>query len=196
MITRMLRGAAALGLLATAGCLNLGPRSVPPVQYFAVEEAPLPKAAPEAGKLPPVRIPPIRAAIYLNERIVWRHATAEAGFYETRRWLDLPGPILERALDRELFERRGFPYGSTLDAHRLEVDLDRFEEVLDPTHEAHVSARVALVDPLGAALFTRTFDAARPVQGDDPAAFAQAMSAAVADLAGQVGDAVAGALRR
>jgi ABC-type uncharacterized transport system auxiliary subunit len=185
-----------LWALSLAGCGGLlSPRPTAPITYFTLEDGPA-EARETSAVRTPVRLAPVRSAASLDERVVWRRGEYEAGFDEGRRWLDLPGPLLERALSRELYERRGLVYGLTLDAMQLEIDLERFEEVLSPAHEARVVARVSLLDPAGTALFVRSFAAARPVTGEAPTAFPQAMSAAVAALASQIGDAAEAALRK
>ncbi len=181
----------ALLALLLAGCGGvLKPQPTAPIAYFTLEDAPI-EARARSPVRAPLRLAPVRAAASLDDRIVWRRGPYETGFDDGRRWLDLPGPLVERALWRELYERRGLVLGTSLDAAQLEVDVERFEEVLTPVHEARVVARVALIDAEGTAVFVRTVVASSPVE----AAFPRAMGAAVAALASQIGDAAESALQ-
>jgi hypothetical protein len=63
----------------------------------------------------------------------------EYGFYEQRRWTELPSTYVERALSRELFGG-GEPLlatGSNLPVLRVEVRA--FEEVLAPAHPTSIA---------------------------------------------------------
>jgi ABC-type uncharacterized transport system auxiliary subunit len=80
------------------------------------------------------------------------------------------------------------------DAASLTVELQTFDDVLEPAHEGVVALAVRLSDKSQVALLDRIFFARRPIDGDSPEAVAQALGEALAEAIDQVGAAVAGAL--
>ena len=196
------------------GCLSLGSDPIEiqhyrlgplPGESSAEPGAPPAAAAPSdrslaassdarTGELPPLRLPPVRGPAYVSDRIVWRRSSHEAGYYEDRRWLERPESVVERAVSHELYEVHEVPLSTLGRAHRLELTLTAFEEVLQP-HETWISAQVVLTDATGAALLVRTVEAHHPVQGESGEAIAAAMNATVHELAARIGALVADALR-
>src|SRR5439155_805044 len=85
-----------------------------------------------------VRLRRVRSAAFFRERIVWRASEVEYGFYEERRWNDLPAHYVERALVAQLGETPGLRLTDDPRAAALYVDVVAFEEVLDPVLAAVV----------------------------------------------------------
>jgi len=177
----------AAALLALAGCLL--PTPPPPPRYFAPEastsERPL--TAPPAPAA--LRVGPVRSPLHLREPMTWRRSDVEYGFYEQRRWTELPATYVERALEREL----GPGSSATPNGPVVVADVRAFEEVLAPGHEARVAVAIELVEGRCVRL-RRTFSAARPLTGDDPAAVARGIGEALDEVARAVATAVGEAL--
>jgi ABC-type uncharacterized transport system auxiliary subunit len=175
-----------LGVVVLAGCLLPDP-PVPP-RYFA-PDVPAPRDAPAPVR---VRLGIVRSPIFLRESITWRSSEVEFGFYDQRRWTELPSTYVERALFHELFPAGG-PMPVTDDVPVLTADVRAFEEVLAPVHEARVAIAVLVADSRCVWL-RRTFDATRPLSNDDPDALARAVGEALDEVAHATGAAVRQAL--
>jgi ABC-type uncharacterized transport system auxiliary subunit len=156
----------------------------------ARELAPAEPAGATAGVKVPVRIGPVRSSSYRRDRIVWRSSEVELGLYEDRRWTDLPSQYVERALGRELYERRGISQTGTQPAVTLLADVVAFDDVVAPTREAYVAIFVTLVAPDQRQLLTHEFTARSPIADNDPASVARAMGVALDDCVGQIVSAV------
>jgi len=138
----------------------------------------------------PVRLGPIRSSSYRRDRIVWRASEVELGIYEDRRWTDLPSHYVERALERELYERRGISRTGAHPAVTLLADVVAFDDVVAPTREAYVAIFVTVVAPDQRQLLAREFTARSPIADGDPASLARAMGVALDDCVDQVVSAV------
>lgn len=169
-------------VIGLGGCLL--PTPPPPPRYFT------PTTATAAPTEPPVavRLGFIRSPLHLREPITWRRAD-EFGFYEQRRWAELPATYVEHALSRELYASER-PYAGIVDGSPLvSVELRAFEEVLAPAHEARVALSVQVADARCVRL-RETFAATRPLGGDDPAELARGIGEALDEVARAVGTAV------
>src|SRR5262249_53693039 len=125
-----------------------------------------------------------------GDRIVWRSSEVELGLYEDRRWTDLPSHYVERALARELYERRGISRTGAQPAVTLLADVVAFDDVVAPTREAYVAIFVTLVATAQRQLLAREFTARSRIAGGDPASVARAMGVALDDCVGQIVSAV------
>jgi ABC-type uncharacterized transport system auxiliary subunit len=134
----------------------------------------------------PVRLGPVRSSSYRRDRIVWRASEVELGLYEDRRWTDLPSHYVERALARELYERRGVGRPGAQPAVTLVADVVAFDDVVAPTREAYVAIFVSLVAPDQRQLLAREFTARSPIADGDPTSVARAMGVALDDCVAQV----------
>ena len=172
-----------LGMVVLAGCF----RPAPP-RYFAPD---VPAAQDARGPVR-VRLGIVRSPIHLRESITWRRSEVEYGFYEQRRWTELPSTYVERALYRELFPAGG-PVPVAADVPVLTAEVRAFEEVLGPVHEARVALAVTVADSRCIWL-RRTFEATRPLSSDDPDALARALGESLDEVARTTGDAVRKAL--
>jgi len=172
-----------LGVIVLAGCSILPAPPAPP-RYFA-PDVPVSPDAPEPVR---VRLGVVRSPIYLRESITWRRSEVEYGFYDQRRWTELPSTYVERALSRELFPAGG-PVAVTSDVPVLTADVRAFDEILTPVHEARVAIAVMVADSRCVWL-RRTFEATRPLANEDPDALARAVGEALDEVAHATGVAV------
>jgi ABC-type uncharacterized transport system auxiliary subunit len=175
-----------LGMVLLAGCLLPTPPAAP--RYYA-PDVPAPRDAYGPVR---VRLGVVRSPIYLRESITWRRSEVEYGFYEQRRWTELPSTYVERALHRELFPAGG-PVPVAADVPVLTADVRAFDEVLAPVHEGRVAIAVTVADSRCIWL-RRTFEATRPLSSDDPDALARAIGESLDAVARSTGDAVRKAL--
>jgi hypothetical protein len=159
-----------LSMIVLAGCLLPDPPAAP--RYFA-PQLPASQDAPMPVR---VRLGLVRSPIHLRESITWRRSDVEYGFYDQRRWTELPSTYVERALLHELFPSGG-PVPIMDDVPVLTADVRAFEEVLAPVHEARVALAVLVADSRCVWL-RRTLEATRPLANDDPDAVGGAVGVA------------------
>jgi len=188
LIGRRKLASIAFAALVAAGSCALTSKSKPlEIRYFTPETPrdPDPGAKPVATQTLDVdlRLGRIRAASYLRDKIVYRDATRELGFYERLRWTEEPDAYVERMLTRALFEQRGIRQRVTGSGLTLDVDIAAFEEWRAPRRAARVELIWRLRDEK-LVWVQRTVTAERPIEADrsgSGTAIAQAMAAALAD---------------
>src|SRR5262245_23067813 len=175
------------------GCLFRDPTDP---RFFRPEAATLDggDVKPQAENPVAVRLRPVRASPFLRDRMVWRQSGVEYGFYEERRWSELPASYVQRALGTALRQTPGLRLTDDLGAPTLQVDLLAFEEVLTPAHVAAVSLQVLLRDR-DRRLLDRIFTAQSPIASDAPSETAIAMGRALDEVVSRVATAVRAALR-
>ncbi len=187
------------GRLLLASALLLGACLAPHLpaepRYFSPGLPPAESAASPRTESngPDLRLRRVSAADYLRRRVVWRRGV-EVGFYDLVRWIQPPASYVEEQLAQELFEQRGLRRVTRPDAASLTVELQTFDDVLEPAREGVVALAVRLSDKSQVALLDRSFVVRRPIEGDTPEAVAQALGEALAEAVDQIGAAVAGAL--
>lgn len=93
-----------------------------------------------------LRLGQVSSASHLDERISFRVSPAEVGFYDDRRWTELPEAYLRRALERELFEDRKLTRVVTGAAPVLDVELTAFEELRQNPTKVRVTLTFSLRD--------------------------------------------------
>jgi cholesterol transport system auxiliary component len=122
----------AIALLSgAAGCALLTKQDAVTIRYFSPEHAraELKGAGGErTASGTPLRLGRITAGTHLRERIVYRDAAYELGFYDDRRWTERPDAYVRRELSRALFEEHGFSRVLSAMAPTLEVEVVSFEE--------------------------------------------------------------------
>jgi len=180
-----------IGLVVLGGCLL---RTPDPPRFFRPASATLDAAAGDAADHAategiPIRLRAVRSEPFLRERIVWRVSEVEYGFYEQRRWIDLPAHYVERALRIRLRSTPGLRLTNDPRAVELHVDVLAFDELLVP-HAANVALAVALEDPVRGRSLERTFGARADIADDAPASMAKAMGQALDEAVAQAVDAV------
>lgn len=196
------RGALPLLLaLASSACALTSKGSALSVQWFDPETV-TPRirsaAEPLAAPAQPVAVElgRVTSGAHLHEKIAYRDAAFEVGFYEDKRWTERPEVYVRRELARTLFEERGMRRALAGQAPVLEIEVLSFEELRGRTPTARIQLRILLHDHR-AALLERTITVDRPVpagaEGFD--AFVHAMAQALDDAAEQVAREVETALR-
>lgn len=178
-----------LSCLALGGCLSgLGEGDGTPIRFFSAQPDPDPKGVTASEGLE-LRVRHVTAARHLSDRMVWRASDAEFGFYESRRWTELPVRWVEAALVQELREGHGVMKTDGLSALILDVHLIGFEERLDP-HSAEVSIQVAVSRPGAETLLDRRITRHVSIEEDSGDAVARAtrmaLSEAVQQAAGEI----------
>ena len=183
----MMRRTSLLPLVLLGGCLmrNAEPRFYRPGSAMLAAAAADEREA-RVGRGVPIRLRGVRAEPFLRERIVWRTSEVEYGLYEQRRWIDLPAHYVERALETRLRSTPGVRLTDDVRAAAVHIDVLAFEEVLAPTHAAHVALAFGVEDPVRGRLLERTVDARVAIADARPASMAQAMGEALDDAVGQV----------
>lgn len=186
----LLVSALLFGCALTSKADALSPR------YFSPEPVGAAKS-PKAAQAFELRLGQVSSASHLDERIAYRVGGSEMGFYEDRRWTEIPEAYLRRALERELFEQRGLSrlvtsYGPTLD-----VELTSFEELRGKPLKARVTVAFSLRDERHS-LVERTLDVETQVserEGADSAQrLAETMTRALDDVVRKLGAEVVDAL--
>lgn len=189
-------------LLLASSCALLTKSEPLEVRWFTPERTTprVTSASPARVELgPELRLGHILSATHLRERMVYRDAAFEVGFYEERRWTERPDAFLRRELARTLFEERGFQRALGGLAPVLDIELVAFEEVLTPRDSAaRVQIRMLLSDGRES-LHEETITVDEPLARDAPApvvvaAMAQALDRVTTTVADRV--AVALAARR
>jgi cholesterol transport system auxiliary component len=174
--------AATLSGLLVSGCALLT-KSEPVVpRYFSPElaESPAkPKAASTGAQLS-VRLGRVGGGSYLKERMVYRDASHEFGFYEDRRWTERPEVYLQRALEGALYEEGGMRRALASTAPTLTADLVEFEEVRGDAPHVRLRVTYALHDEQ-TVFFERTLTIERPLAGGSDAARPDRTAAALGE---------------
>jgi cholesterol transport system auxiliary component len=144
-----------------------------------------------------LRLGQVSSASHLDERITYRISAAEVGFYDDRRWTEIPEAFLRRALERELFEERRLSRVVSGVAPVLDVELTSLEEVRGKPNKARVTLTFSLRDERRS-LLERSVQLEQPVSeqaGADPAQWlAQALAVTLAQAVQTVGGEVVGRL--
>lgn len=140
-----------------------------------------------------LRLGQVASASNLDERLAYRVSKAEVGFYEDRRWTELPEAYLRRALEKELFEERKLTRVVTGVAPSLDVELTAFEELRQKPTKVRVSLTFSLRNDRRS-LLEQSLELERPVDeqgGGDPAErVAQALAVTLGQAVQTVGAAV------
>ena len=104
------------------------------------------KASTSAAAALELRLGQVEASSHLEERIAYRPSEGELGYYDSWRWTEPPQAYLQRALARELFERRGLVHVVSGAAPTLDVQLVSFEELRQGTPAGRVELAFSLSD--------------------------------------------------
>jgi cholesterol transport system auxiliary component len=166
-------------------------------RYFNPQLAAAAERSQAAAQPFELRLGQVSSASHLDERISYRISAAEVGFYEDRRWTEIPEAFLRRALERELFEERRLSRVVSGVAPVLDVELTALEEVRGNPSKARVTLTFSLRDERRS-LLERSVELEQPVSeqaGADPAQrLAQALTMTLARAVQTVGGEVVGRL--
>lgn len=197
----LIRAVVALGglssLFSTSGCALTSKAEVLTPRYFSPEptrSAPSPRAP--AGL--ELRLGAVAAASHLDERIAYRVAGSEMGFYEDQRWTENPEAYLRRALDRDLFQERGLSRIIAGESPILDVELTAFEELRGKPAKARVAVTFSLRDERRS-IIERSLELERPIiaraGADGAQRLAETLTQALDEAVREVGDQVVEGLR-
>lgn len=172
-------GASFVALLASGacGCALTSKAEVVEIRYFSPEQV-KPRLTGAAGASAPaapapndaleVRLGRVSSGPNLRERIAFRDAAYELGYYEAWRWTERPETFVRRELARTLFEEHGLRRVFGGAAPTLDVEVIAFDDLRLSTGRA---ARVQLKVILGAddgVIWEDTLTVDRPVSSDKP----------------------------
>lgn len=180
------------GLLSACALLSKAEPLVP--RYFTPENAesratPVPTEH-ETRRL---RLGAVESGSQLRERMMFRSAAHELGYYPDRRWTERPEAYLRRGLVRVLFEERGLFRVDSGSAPTLDAELVAFEIMRSAQSVARVQVVIALDDAHSGKLSrTITVDQAVRASGsaDDAAAEVEALGGALQSCLTQVAELV------
>jgi cholesterol transport system auxiliary component len=185
-------GVCLLALLSACALTGKGDALYP--RYFSPETE-VAKATPSAATTPTLalRLGQVEAASHVEERFAYRLEASELSYYDDRRWTEPPERYLRRALERELFQRRGIRRTVSGPGATLDLELTSFEELRTPPARVRLALSFSLHDDRQSQLERRVV-VERPLpsstQGasarDVTAALSLALDAAVLDVSEQV----------
>jgi cholesterol transport system auxiliary component len=187
-------------ICGAAGCALTSKGEVQTARFFSPELQNT--GAANRTDTPPVllRLGQVEAASYLEERMAYRVDDNELGYYDDRRWTEPPEQYLRRALERELFERRGVRRVLSGPAATLDVELTAFEEVRGAQERVRLALRYDLHDErMSLVVQSLTVEVPLPpANGRDAeraprvaAALASALAAAVTKVGDQIASSLA-----
>jgi cholesterol transport system auxiliary component len=180
------------------GCALTSKANVVDIRYFSPEQVKPRLTGADASRaqaLPPpnaaldVRLGRVSSGTNLRERIAFRGAAYELGYYANWRWTERPEAFVRRELGRKLFEEHGLRRVFGGAAPTLDVEVIAFDDL---RLESGRAARVQLNVILGAddgVLWEDTITVDRPVSVEKPkiedvvAAMASALDEASEDVA-------------
>jgi len=143
------------------GCALTSKAEVLTPRYFSPEPVAATRS-PKVGETLELRLGQVSSASHLDERIAYRVAGAEMGFYDDQRWTENPEAYLRRALERDLFEERGLSRIVAGGTPILDIELTAFEELRGNPTKARVAVTFSLRDDRRSVV-ERTLDLQRPV---------------------------------
>jgi cholesterol transport system auxiliary component len=184
---------------AVSACALTSKAELVEVRYFSPEQTEPQdnSGATSVASVVRLRLGRVSSGPNLRERIAYRDAKYELGYYEDLRWTERPETYVRRGLGRSLFETHGLQRVLDGAAPTLDVEVIAFDELrLGEGRAARIQLKVMLYADDGVVLEdTLTFD--RPVAGDKPkiegviAAMATALDAAADQVALRVQKALA-----
>ncbi len=194
-LTQLLVVAGSILAASSTGCALLSKADVVEIRYFSPEHV-KPQltggdasTAPEAPRPAPndaleVRLGRVTSGSNLRERIAFRDAAYELGYYEDWRWTERPETYVRRELGRTLFEEHGLHRVFNGSAPTVDIEVIAFDDLrLKTGRAARVQLKAMLSDESGV-LWEDTLTVDRPVTVEKPkiedvvAAMAGALDAA------------------
>jgi cholesterol transport system auxiliary component len=181
------------GCALTSKGTALSPRFFSPDSGEASTNPPRPASPAPASSPLALRLGGVEAASHIEERMSYRLHGSELGYHDDRRWTERPEEYVRRALESELFERRGVRRIVAGTASTLDVELTAFEELRGPPARVRLSLRFTLHDEREASL-ERSLTVERPLGADAGAdhaarvasALGAALNAAVTEVSERV----------
>ncbi len=116
-------------------------------RFFSPEPEMVAAALPVTTEAPiALRLGQVEAASHIDERFAYRLEPSELSYNEERRWTEAPERYLRRALERELFQRRGIQRIVSGPGGTLDVELTAFEELRSPPARVRLALSFSLHD--------------------------------------------------
>ncbi|MEM6674090.1 MAG: ABC-type transport auxiliary lipoprotein family protein [Planctomycetota bacterium] len=178
-------GALALAAV-TAACIDLEPDPAPAIRWLSLDA----RADAEPSELPPPAEPAlvlarVTVAESIPDRLVRRISPVEVAYDDLARWNEPLDDALRRALEDELYRRRGFVRRGASSGRTLEVELVTFELAAG---QASVAAIARLTDFDGVTVFDRRFETAAVVDGSDAGVIAEGLTDGLRDVVVEIAD--------
>jgi len=180
-------------LAASSGCALTSKADIVEIRYFSPEQvkprltggdASTAPAAPAPNGALDVRLGRVSSGSNLRDRIAFRDAAYELGYYEDFRWTERPETFVRRELGRTLFEEHGLHRVFNGASPTVDVEVIAFDDLrLKTGRAARVQLKAILSDDSGV-LWEDTLTVDRPVTVEKPkiedvvAAMAAALDAA------------------
>lgn len=189
-------------VLLTAGCALTSKAEALSVRWYTPETVKPHLTSAETDAVatdqasPAIEIGRVSSGINLRERIAYRDAAYEVGYYDDKRWTEKPELYVERALARTLFEERGMRRALAGQGPVLDVEVLAFEMLRRKSPCARIQLRVVVHDDRDS-LLERTISVERQAaKGEDDFdamvhAMAQALDAATDQVANDIAMVVA-----
>lgn len=175
---------------ALASCVDLKPAPAPPVRWLSLADtASSPASELGAPVVAGLRLGAVTASSAVRDTLVRRSSEVEVAYDDYARWIEPPEDMVERALQDELYRRRGFD-PSAEHWRKLDVRLVAFEETRVPRHRALVVLEIQLAEE-GRILLDRRIEGDEPLEDGDPAVVAAALTAAVQEAITELSDLLA-----
>jgi hypothetical protein len=184
-----------------SGCALTSKADIVEIRYFSPEQvkprltggdaSTAPAAAAPNGALD-VRLGRVSSGSNLRERIAFRDAAYELGYYEDWRWTERPETFVRRELGRTLFEEHGMHRVFNGSSPTVDVEVIAFDDLRLKTGRAARVQLKAMVSDDSGVLWEDTLTVDRPVTADKPkiedvvGAMAGALDAATEQLAVKV----------
>ena len=184
------RLAAALALLCASCALTSKSESVF-FRYYTLERVSPPGTTPNdtAPRKLQLRLGRVGSASHLKDKIAYRDAGNEIGFYDSLRWTEKPENYLYRTLSRVLFEQNQIQQIVGGAGPTLEVELNVFEELRAPRHAARVEISWLLRDDQ-LVMLQKTLVVERAITAPKSEVQASAVATAMADALGEAIDTI------
>ncbi len=162
---------------ASTGCALTSKADIVEIRYFSPEQvkprltggdASTAPAAPAPNDALEVRLGRVSSGSNLRERIAFRDAAFELGYYEDWRWTERPETFVRRELGRSLFEEHGMHRMFNGSAPTVDIEVIAFDDLrLKTGRAARVQLKAILSDDSGV-LWEDTLTVDRPVGVEKP----------------------------
>jgi cholesterol transport system auxiliary component len=153
---------------ATSSCALSSKADVVPIRYFSPEHLVPSSTVPARATVHELKLGRITSGSNLRERIAYRQARYELGYYDDLRWTERPETYVRRALGRALFESGHFRRTVHGPAPTLDIEVLAFDDLrIEGRRAASVVVKFILQDDTGVRI-ERTVAEETAVTGSEP----------------------------